>query len=144
MPILKWFPPQGSPRTFVLYKPMSTIGRALGNDVAVMTGGISDTHAQVLFDGRDFNLEEVDKSGDILINGKKKRRARLVHGDRITLGDAELQFSIFDEPSRGPAPTATSSPSASAETSAQLTAVRKLHEFSEKLMTMKGLEELLE
>jgi hypothetical protein len=60
MPILKWFPPQGSPRTFVLYKPMSTIGRALGNDVAVMTGGISDTHAQVLFDGRDFNLEEVD------------------------------------------------------------------------------------
>ena len=30
MPILKWFPPQGSPRTFVLYKPVSTIGRALG------------------------------------------------------------------------------------------------------------------
>ena len=34
MPILKWFPPQGSPRTYVLYKPVSTIGRALGNDVA--------------------------------------------------------------------------------------------------------------
>ncbi|MFO0742669.1 MAG: sigma 54-interacting transcriptional regulator [Labilithrix sp.] len=144
MPILKWFPPQGSPRTYVLYKPVSTIGRALGNDVAVATAGIGDTHAQVLFDGRDFNLEEVDKGGEILINGKKKRRARLVHGDRITLGDAELQFSIFDEPSRGPAPTTTSSPSASAETSAQLTAVRKLHEFSEKLMTMKDLNELLE
>ena len=144
MPILKWFPPQGSPRTYVLYKPVSTIGRALGNDVAVATAGIGETHAQVLFDGRDFNLEEVDKGGEILINGKKKRRARLVHGDRVTLGDAELQFSIFDEPSRGPAPTATSSPSASAETSAQLTAVRKLHEFSEKLMTMKDLNELLE
>ena len=51
-----------------------------------------------MFDGRDFNLEEVDKTGEILINGKKKRRARLVHNDRITLGDAELQFSIFDEP----------------------------------------------
>ena len=35
MPILKWFPPQGSPRTYVLYKPVSTIGRALGNDVAI-------------------------------------------------------------------------------------------------------------
>ncbi|MGO9838941.1 MAG: hypothetical protein ACLP1X_32570 [Polyangiaceae bacterium] len=30
---------------------------------------------QILFDGRDFNLEEVDKQGEILINGKKKRRA---------------------------------------------------------------------
>jgi pSer/pThr/pTyr-binding forkhead associated (FHA) protein len=109
MPILKWFPPQGSPRTFVLYKPMSTIGRALGNDVAVMTGGISETHAQVLFDGRDFNLEEVDKTGEILINGKKKRRARLVHGDRLTLGDAELQFSIFDEP-HGPSRPAQTQP----------------------------------
>ena len=58
MPILKWFPPQGSPRTFAIYKPVSTVGRALGNDVAIPTGGISDTHAQVLFDGRDFNLHQ--------------------------------------------------------------------------------------
>ncbi|MCL2724983.1 MAG: sigma 54-interacting transcriptional regulator [Polyangiaceae bacterium] len=132
MPILKWFPPEGQPRTFVLYKPVSTIGRALGNDVAVTTRGISETHAQVLFDGRDFNLEEVDKSGDILINGKKKRRARLVHGDRLTLGDAELKFSIFDEPATADAPAM------------QLAGVRKLYEFSEKLMTMKSLDELLE
>src|SRR5215210_1318586 len=144
MPILKWFPPQGSPRTFVLYKPMSTIGRALGNDVAVMTGGISDTHAQVLFDGRDFNLEEVDKTGEILINGKKKRRARLVHNDRITLGDAELQFSIFDEPHGTARPTTTTQAGGVTITevgegnAAQLAGVRKLHEFSEKLMTMKS------
>src|SRR5579871_3906609 len=110
MPTLKWFPPEGSPRSFVLLKPVSTIGRALGNDVAVPSKALAETHAQVLFDGRDFNLEEVDKQGEILINGKKKRRARLVHGDRITLGDAELQFSIFDEPqapTRAPSPSAT-------------------------------------
>src|SRR5262245_24557893 len=146
MPILKWFPPQGSPRTYVLYKPVSTIGRALGNDVAVATAAIAETHAQVLFDGRDFNLEEVDKSGEILINGKKKRRARLVHGDRLTLGDAELQFSIFDEPSaaaRAPTQTAPSGGSSTDGALAQLAGVRKLHEFSEKLMTLKNLEELL-
>jgi transcriptional regulator with GAF, ATPase, and Fis domain len=145
MPILKWFPPQGSPRTYVLYKPVSTIGRALGNDVAIATPNIGETHAQVLFDGRDFNLEEVDKNGEILINGKKKRRARLVHGDRVTLGDAELQFSIFDEPGTASRTTqsSTSSPQAT-EGSVQLAAVRKLHEFSEKLMTLKNLDELLE
>src|ERR1700683_3870193 len=76
MPILKWFPSQGSPKNFVLLKPVSTIGRALGNDVAVPNAGLSETHAQVLFDGRDFNLEEVDKQGEILVNGQKKRRAR--------------------------------------------------------------------
>ncbi len=151
MPILKWFPPVGSPRTYVLYKPVSTIGRGLGNDVAVATAGIAETHAQILFDGRDFNLEEVDRTGEILINGKKKRRARLVHGDRLTLGDAELQFSIFDEPqAHAPrhAPSATgSSPDLAAAAGGEgpgLAGVRKLHEFSEKLMTVKDLDPLLE
>src|SRR5687767_3948039 len=148
MPILKGYPPQGSPRTFVLYKPVSTVGRGLGNDVAVATPGIAETHAQILFDGRDFNLEEVDKSGEILINGKKKRRARLVHGDRVTLGDAELQFSIFDEPQAAARPSATSASGGGAGGSdgspTPLAGVRKLHEFSEKLMTLKNLDELLE
>ena len=101
MPTLKWFPQHGHPRTFVLYKPVTTVGRALGNDVAVGSQKVAETHVQIIFDGRDFNLEEVDKQAEILINGKKKRRARLAHGNRLTLGDAELAFSIFDEP---PAP----------------------------------------
>ena len=41
-----------------------------------------------------------DKQAEILVNGKKKRRARLVHGDRVTLGDVDLSFSIFDEPQK--------------------------------------------
>jgi len=153
MPILKWFPLQGAPRTFVIHKPVTTIGRALGNDVAVPSAGLGDTHAQVLFDGRDFNLEEVDKVGEILINGKKKRRARLVHGDRLTLADVELSFSMFDEPHmparRSDAPGADdrSEPSSDAQllvTQQQLAGLRKLYEFSEKLMTMKNIDPLLE
>ncbi len=142
MPILKWFPSQGPPRAFVLHKPVTTVGRALGNDVAVAGDGLAETHAQVLFDGRDFNLEEVDKQADILINGKKKRRARLVHGDRLTLGDVELSFSMFDEPARsgrgGPSATAPRRRSArrSLDANQQLAGFRKLYEFSEKLMTM--------
>src|SRR5271155_4970707 len=100
MPILKWFPSQGPARTFVLHKPVTTVGRALGNDVAIPVEGLAETHVQMLFDGRDFNLEEVDKQAEILINGKKKRRARLVHGDRLTLGDVEIAFSIFDDPQK--------------------------------------------
>ena len=150
MPILKWFPPQGPPRTFVLYKPVTTVGRALGNDVAVAGEGVAETHAQILFDGRDFNLEEVDKQAEILINGKKKRRARLVHGDRLTLGDVELAFSMFDEPQkrrgtrRRDGDRATVSETQLDVTDQQLAGLRKLFEFSEKLMTMKDVDELLE
>ncbi len=151
MPTLKWFPTVGSPRAFVLLKPVSTIGRALGNDVAVPSKTLAETHAQVLFDGRDFNLEEVDKQGEILINGKKKRRARLVHGDRLTLGDVELTFSMFDEPVHHPRPGSSPQidPTVSVDTkrsttSLQLSGLRKLFEFSEKLMTMRKLDDLLE
>jgi transcriptional regulator with GAF, ATPase, and Fis domain len=149
MPLLKWFPPQGQPRTFVLYKPVSTIGRALGNDIAVPSHGLAETHAQVLFDGRDFNLEEVDKQGEILVNGKKKRRARLVHGDRLTLGDVELGFSMFDEPQKIARPALEGTPAAISETQLhlahqQLAGLRKLYEFSETLMTMKEIDQLLE
>ena len=146
VPTLKWFPPEGAPRVFPLYKPVSTVGRALGNDVAVHTSDISETHVQILFDGRDFNLEEVDKSGEILINGKKKRRARLVHGDRLTLGDAELQFSMFDDPQRAATESRPHVPGEPSRGSASNTlgGLRKLFEFSEKLMTMKNIDELLE
>jgi transcriptional regulator with GAF, ATPase, and Fis domain len=158
MPILKWFPPQGQPRTFLLYKPVTTVGRALGNDVAIPSHGLAETHIQVLFDGRDFNLEEVDKQAEILVNGKKKRRARLVHGDRLTLGDVEIAFSIFDEPQKvtrgvrdgepgsapgGPPPTSISETQLHI-TNQQLSGLRKLYEFSEKLMTMKDIDRLLE
>ncbi|HTB71897.1 MAG TPA: FHA domain-containing protein, partial [Polyangiaceae bacterium] len=154
MPILKWFPPQGPPRSFVLHKPVTTVGLALGNDVAVAGEGLAETHAQVLFDGRDFNLEEVDRQADILVNGKKKRRARLVHGDRITLGNVDLAFSMFDEPPKlgtsagdgagGPPGTFGALTQTQLNvTNQQLAAFRKLYEFSEKLMTLTDIDPLL-
>ncbi|MGA2447787.1 MAG: sigma 54-interacting transcriptional regulator [Polyangiaceae bacterium] len=155
MPILKWFPPQGAPRTFVLYKPVTTVGRALGNDVAIPSSELAETHAQILFDGRDFNLEEADKQAEILLNGKKKRRARLVHGDRITLGEVDLAFGMFDEPDRVTLAAGVSAPSPEGHcgvagpsevqvTGQQLAGLHKLYEFSEKLMTMTQIDQLLE
>ncbi|HEX4448304.1 MAG TPA: GAF domain-containing protein, partial [Polyangiaceae bacterium] len=133
----------------MLHKPVTTVGRALGNDVAVAGDGLAETHAQVLFDGRDFNLEEVDKQAEIQVNGKKKRRARLVHGDRVTLGDVSLSFSMFDDPQKVGNPGVGGAPSNISETqlnvtNQQLAAFRKLYEFSEKLMTMTEIEPLLE
>jgi transcriptional regulator with GAF, ATPase, and Fis domain len=151
MPTIRWFPRQGPPRSFAVYKPVTTIGKALDNDVAIDAPGVADHHAQVVFDARDFNLDEVDRHADITLMTKKKRRGRLVHGDRFTLGEAEFAFSIFSEPV-GPIgghdhDGANDDPTArDFAGGGELGGVRKLHEFSQKLMgEAKGrqLEELL-
>src|SRR4051794_38130154 len=95
MPTLKYVPPQGGPRDYSVHKAVTTIGRSPENDLSLAVRDLGDQHAQILFDGRDFILEEADRQGEILINGKKKRRARLCHGDRLTLGSAQLTFSMF-------------------------------------------------
>ncbi|MCU0683786.1 MAG: sigma 54-interacting transcriptional regulator [Polyangiaceae bacterium] len=147
MATLKYFPAVGSPRILPLFKHVMTLGRALGNDIAVQGEGVADHHAQVLFDGRDFNLEEADRQADIKINGKKKRRARLVHGDRLELGAATLAFSMLDEAPRPAALRDENERPSQAPPQAggpDLGGVRKLQSFSERLMARASVEELLE
>jgi transcriptional regulator with GAF, ATPase, and Fis domain len=153
MPTLKYFAAAGAPRIYSVHKPVTTIGKALGNDVAIAGRGVADHHAQILFDGRDFQLEELDRDADIDINGKRKRRARLVHGDRVHLGDVELGFSMFsDAPAAAPrddepheqVPRGAPSGLPSGRVSSELAGVRKLFAFSEKLSHRGNVNELLE
>ncbi len=137
MPSLKWIKPEGRPQIYPVYKKITSVGRAGGNDVAIRAEGLADYHAQIVFDGKDFNLSEVDRKGDIAINGKKKRRGKLLHGDRLTLGELELTFSIFDE-------TVSLESDEDESHEAELTGLRKLHEFSERLMASTSLDGQLE
>jgi transcriptional regulator with GAF, ATPase, and Fis domain len=136
MPSLKLVPQTGKPRVFPIYKKITTIGRAGGNDVCVEGKGVAEFHAQIVFDGRDFNLSEVDREGDIAINAKKKRRAKLVHNDRLLLGEVELVFSVYDETVMQPA-------DASESDGGELAGLRKLYDFSQRLMYIRDFSELL-
>ncbi len=138
MAILRHFPSSGSPQVWHLHKPVMTIGRAAGNDVHVADATMHSHHAQIVFNGRDFQLEEVDRAANITINGKKKRRARLVNGDRLGLGEAQFSFSMFSEAALEPHGEKTDGEHN------EVTGFRKLHEFSEQLMSSEGLDQLLE
>ncbi|MCC6214586.1 MAG: sigma 54-interacting transcriptional regulator [Polyangiaceae bacterium] len=139
MATLRHFLAEGAPVLHALHKPVITLGRGLGNDLALPEAGVADHHAQIVFDGRDWQLEEIDRQGEILINGKKKRRARLVHGDRLTLGRAQLGFSMLAElPPAGPAEGDDA-----AESGNVLAMLRRLHAFSERLMATASVDELL-
>jgi transcriptional regulator with GAF, ATPase, and Fis domain len=138
MATVRYYPSDGAPLLVALHKPVTTLGRALDNDVAIADPSVSQHHAQIVFDGRDFQLEEIDRTGEILINGKKKRRARLVNGDRLTLGKAQLGFSLFTEVSaqaREPGDDGDHS---------EIAGLQRLHRFSEGLMTRRSVDELLE
>src|SRR4051812_31229908 len=141
MPTLKYFPPEGGPREYSVHKAVTTIGRSLDNDRAVDSPGLVDHHAQIIFDGRDFSLEEGDRQAEILINGKKKRRGRLCHGDRLTLGTAQFAFSSFADASVSPFKGDDEGPPGA---SSELQSLRKLQSFSEKLMHKGSIDELLD
>ncbi|HWP09935.1 MAG TPA: sigma 54-interacting transcriptional regulator [Polyangiaceae bacterium] len=142
MPIVRFFPAEGAPVIVALHKPVTTLGRALGNDIAIPDASVAHHHAQIVFNGRDFQLEEVDRDAEIQINGKKKRRARLVHGDRVTLGRAQLGFSMFTETDMTPASQPGSGQPGQPE--GDIAGLRRLHAFSERLMTVRSVDELLE
>src|SRR5215471_328498 len=120
MPTLKYFPPEGGPREYSVHKAVTTGGRALDNDLSVPSSDMVDHHAQIIFDGRDFNLDEGDRQAEILINGKKKRRARLCHGDRLTLGSAELAFSMFADATSASRTTESGAPAPGGGVSSEL------------------------
>jgi len=134
MPSLKWMVPNGKPRVFPIHKKIVSVGRAGGNDVNADDSSLADYHAQVMFDGRDFNFSEVDTRAEILLNGKKKRRGKLVNGDRLTLGTVEFVFSVYDEVAPVVEPT---------DASTELTGLRKLYDFSQRLMDLRSVPELL-
>src|SRR5262245_42762779 len=143
MPTLKYFPPQGGPREYSVHKAVTTIGRSLDNDLSISASDVADHHAQIIFDGRDFNLEEGDRQAEITINGKKKRRGRLCHGDRLALGSAQLAFSMFADATSASVERETSH-HGPAGASSELQSLRKLQGFSEKLMHKGSIDELFD
>lgn len=138
MATLRYFPPNREPVLIAIHKPVTTLGRELGNDVALEEADVAEHHAQIVFDGRDFQVQELDPEGKIHVNGRRKRRARLVNGDRLQLGSAQIGFSLFSE---------TPAPSASERGDllvADVSSLKRLLVFSERLMTSRSVDHLLE
>ena len=149
MPTLRLFRAEGAPRLVSVHKPLTTIGRAPGSDLLIEGEGVEPSHAQIAFDGRDFVIEELSKLGLMSINQKRKRRARLVHGDRIGFGAVEVAFSMFAEGLHSAASrtgAAAESPADAVATALgvhEVAGVRKLFGFSEKLFVLRDLDTLL-
>ena len=139
MPSLKWMVPQGRPRVFGIYKRVTSIGRAGANDVSIDSGSLEAHHAQLVFDGRDFSVASVDPGAALAVNGKKKKKSKIFHNDKLTLGDVELVFSLYDE-STSRDPDAEGKGSQTAE----IEGMMKLSDFNRRLLEIRKVPDQIE
>ena len=67
MPSLRVVLSGQGPKVYHLYKKITSIGRGEENDIALPDPLLSDAHARIHFDGRDFNVTAlVDTSGTVV------------------------------------------------------------------------------
>jgi len=140
MPSLKWMVPQGRPRVFGIYKRVTSIGQAGANDVSIDSGSLEAHHAQVVFDGRDFSVAAVDPGAALHVNGKKKKKSKIFHNDKLTLGDVELVFSLYDEGSTSRDPDAEGGASHTSE----IEGMMKLSDFNRRLLEIRAIPDQIE
>jgi transcriptional regulator with GAF, ATPase, and Fis domain len=127
--------PGAGMKVYHIYKKITSLGKGEEVDVVLPDPMLADTHAHIHFDGRDFNIAVVDRDGEIHINGRRRTKHRLTQEDRIRIGSAELEFSLYDEPVTD---------DNAARTMAELSSYRRLFDFSQKLMASYDLPTLLD
>ena len=126
-------PTTTAPRLIRLVKPLTTFGSSTDNDVVVSDPQVRPSHAYFSRTDREVTVVAVD--GEVLVAGKRKSKARLSLGERISLGGCTVELTVE-----------TATPPALARESGDsdvLQAVRKLHRFSERLLNHYEPEELL-
>jgi transcriptional regulator with GAF, ATPase, and Fis domain len=134
MPSLRLTAPGHPPTVFHLHKKITSIGSGPDNDIVLPDPLVVDGFA-VHFDGQTYTVFAPKKT-EFVVNGKKRSKHKLTHDERLVIGSCDLRFAMVDEQ----APVAEEA----ANTIADLDAYTKLFEFSDRLMHVRDLTELLD
>ena len=78
--------------SYALAKPSVTIGRLPECDVVVDDPGASRQHARIRRTESGFVLTDLGSTNSTMVNGEPIQEHVLEHGDRITIGETELEF----------------------------------------------------
>ncbi len=135
MPTLRVQIPGSGATIFHLYKKITSLGSSPECDVTLPDPLVPDSFAHIHFDGQVYTIATASRRHEVTINGKKRKKHRLSHDDKIVIGAIELRFSLMEEapPIDGEA----------APTIADLDAYHKLYEFSARLLEKHDLADLL-
>ena len=73
-------------------KQRTTLGRSRDCDVQIEDPSASRRHAEVRQEGTSYWIVDLDSTNGIEVNGMRTKRAKLQHGDRITIGSTDVSF----------------------------------------------------
>lgn len=86
---------------FALEGARAIAGRSEKAEIHIDDGSVSSEHAAFELDAKGFGVRDLASTNGVLINGKEVLSGALEHGDRIRLGDCELQY-VVEERTRSP------------------------------------------
>jgi hypothetical protein len=73
-------------------KERTVIGRSRDCDVQIEDPSASRRHAELRQEGTAYWLVDLDSTNGLEVNGLRTKRAKLGHGDKITIGSTEISF----------------------------------------------------
>lgn len=126
--------PGRPPRVVKLLRTLTTVGSAEDNDVCIAAAGLEPTHAQV--QRADDTHVVIGMLRDMTVNGRRERRVRLANGDVVRFGNLTMTYYQSEANLPRPAPAAARAPAGQpgAMTTEVVSAYRRIHEFSMKLL----------
>lgn len=81
---------------FELEGKRTIVGRSSEAQIQIDDASVSSEHAAFELDNQGFGIRDLASTNHVLLNGAEVLSSALKHGDRIQLGECELQFVIED------------------------------------------------
>jgi pSer/pThr/pTyr-binding forkhead associated (FHA) protein len=70
------------------------VGRSPETQIQIDDASVSSEHAAFELDSQGFGIRDLASTNHVLVNGAEVLSSALKHGDRIQLGECELQFVV--------------------------------------------------
>lgn len=86
---------------YTLDAARTIVGRSAEAQIRLDDGSVSSEHAAFELDAKGFGVRDLASTNGVRVNGKEVLSVSLEHGDRVQLGDCELQY-VVEERSRAP------------------------------------------
>ena len=96
--VLTLFNSDNQPQQFPLFRLVTTLGSDPSCDIQLPAAGTQPAHAEIIAEGSTYQILPMDRGAEVIINGRKVKKALLANWDVIRLGDNTLVFSAQDAP----------------------------------------------
>ena len=80
-------------KEFLLFKDVLRIGSSSQSDIYLFNDdSVASHHATLRVVGDEYEIENLSRNNPVLVNGRAVQRARLRHGDQVSIGRAVFLF----------------------------------------------------